>query len=780
VIALALGVLLAGCAGPDKRNDGDRDGVSWIRAAYKVHAGDDASWAAPGLDDSLWPAIDSRLTRGTTVPGWEGLAWFRIWIESSPELSGHPVAMYGRFVGAAEVFVDGTRAFAQGDPAAVAVTGSTPVDFGMQMPHWVTFSQPGRHLVAVRFASRRVLDMQRLGFPAGFELAVGPRAASSRPAQLFEWLVDATFIGATGALGLLHLLLFLFHRDRRENLYYALTALAVASIRTFDRAMGGVTSADEVVVVYGGVGASIAVSSTLLLRFYHEVFSPRLPRSYWYFLALGCVVAAFAWTTPRAVAYVFASIVAVAQFRVLFAAVARRASGAWIIGVGGSLWLAGGVAQMLGDVGVVPRLPGAYAYGFFALLGSMSVYLAREIAFDKANLARKLVEVGELSERQRHAMERYRTVFETTGTGTILFGDDGLITLVNEELTQLTGYPREEIEGRMTWMAFFSDESLAKMKAYHQLRSQDPSTAPRTYEAQLRDRRGKIHEGVVTIGMVPGTKERVGSFLDLTDLKRAQRQMVRADKMAALGQIVAGVAHEINNPNNFIHFNLPILRKYVDAMRPLLELELEKNPDLELLNMRYEVFLDDLFKLIDNMEHGSARITSIVSDLKNYIRSGEDLEMTTGAITKVVDQVMALVGKQVRKMVKRFDIDIAEHLPSVKMNAGKIEQVLINLLINAGQAADKEASSVKLTARATDAGDGVEIVVEDNGAGIPAESLEQIFDPFFTTKGREIGTGLGLAISQQIIEEHGGRIDVVSEVGAGSCFTVRLPAATAG
>jgi len=315
------------------------------------------------------------------------------------------------------------------------------------------------------------------------------------------------------------------------------------------------------------------------------------------------------------------------------------------------------------------------------------------------------------------------------------------------------------------------------MKAYHRLRSEEPSAAPRTYEAHLRDRRGKLHEGVITISMVPGTKERVGSFLDLTDLKRAQRQMVRADKMAALGQIVAGVSHEINNPNNFIHFNLPILRRYVDAMRPLLELELEKNPDLELLNMRYEAFLEDLFKLIDNMEHGSARITSIVSGLKSYIRSGEDLEMKTGSIAKVIDQVMTLVGKQVSKMVKRVDVEVAENLPPVKMNAGKMEQVLINLLINAGQAADKVDSWVRLTARATDGGDAVEILVEDNGAGIPADSLEQIFEPFFTTKGRETGTGLGLAISQQIIDEHGGRIEVTSEVGARSCFTVRLPAA---
>jgi signal transduction histidine kinase len=141
---------------------------------------------------------------------------------------------------------------------------------------------------------------------------------------------------------------------------------------------------------------------------------------------------------------------------------------------------------------------------------------------------------------------------------------------------------------------------------------------------------------------------------------------------------------------------------------------------------------------------------------------------------------MALVGKQVRKMVQRFDVDVAAELPQVRMNAGKIEQVLINLVINAGQAADKESSWVKLTARSVDAGGAVEIRVEDNGAGIPAESLERIFEPFFTSKGRDAGTGLGLSIAQQIVEEHGGRIDVTSEPGRGTCFTVRLPAARAG
>jgi len=779
VMLVAALALLAGCGGVrGRRAPTDDAQLAWVRAPFKVHTGDDASWAEPDLDDSDWPSVDARLPPGTTVAGWDGIAWFRGWIEIAPEQASRPVPMVGRFVGAAEIFVDGTRVFAHGDPAAVVAGRSAPVDFALDPPDWVTFSRPGRHLVAVRFASLHVATMHRVGFPGGFEIAFG--SGAPRPRSSSDQRLDPVFVGAAAALALLHFLLFLFHRDRRENLYYAVAALGVATITIFDSSLRWVTSAGETIAYVAVVSTAITVSSVSLLRFYHAVFSPRLPRGYWVFLGLAGVLAAVSWTVPRWVAYAFAGVVAIAQFRVLIAAVARRASGAWIIGVGGALSLVGASLQMLGDLGLLPRLGGAYLYGFFALLASMSIYLARDIARDKADLARKLIEIGELGARQREAMERYRTVFETTGTGTIMFGGDEVISLANEEWTQLTGYSRDEIEGRMTWKAFFSERSLEKLAAYAQRGDgEEPGAAPRAQEAELRDRRGKLHEGVVTISVVPGTGERVGSFLDLTDLKRAQRQMVRADKMAALGQIIAGVAHEINNPNNFIHFNLPILRKYVDAMRPILELQLEKRPDLELLDMRYEVFIEDLFKLIDNMEHGSSRITLIVSDLKHYIRSGEDLEMTTGSIASVVDRVMALVGKQVQKMVKRVDVDVAERLPPVRMNAGKIEQVLINLLINAGQAAREGASWVKLTVRASDEGDAVVILVEDNGEGIPAESLEQIFEPFYTTKGRETGTGLGLSISQQIVEEHGGQIEVASELGVGTCFTVRLPAAPA-
>jgi len=781
-IAVALGLLFTGCTGASSRRSSsvDDNGYTWIREPFKVHAGDELAWSSLEFDDRDWPTVDSRLLPGTTIADWEGLAWFRGWVEIPPELSGHPIPIVGRFAGASEVFVDGNRAFAYCDPTAVLANGVTPVDFAAEMPRWITFPQPGRHLIAVRFASKHLTAMHRVGFPAGFDLALGSDAMPSQPSRSPNRLFNPIFVGAAGALALLHFLLFLFHRDRRENLYYALAAAGVACITVFDGSLRRATTAAEAIALLGAFGAAVTISAVLMLRFYYALFASKLPRTYWIFAAFAVVIAATSWTTPRAVAYGFAAIVAVVQFRVLFGAIARGSSGAWIIGAGGVLSLLGSALQMLGDLGLLPHVWGAYLFGFLALLGSMSIYLARDIARDKADLARQLVELSQLAVRQQQAMERYRTIFETTGTATIMFGDDALISLANDEWAKLTGYSREEIQGRMTWTAFFSEKSLEKLKGYDQIPAENASIAPRTYEAELCDRRGRIHEGVVTINMVRGTGERVGSFLDLTDLKRAQKQMVRAEKMASLGQIVAGVAHEINNPNNFIHFNLPILRRYVDAMRSLLEMDLEREPNLELLNMRYDEFMDDLFKLIDNMAHGSSRITSIVSDLKHYVRSGEDLEMTEGSIAKVIERAIALCGKQVQQMVKRVDVEIANDLPLVKMNAGKIEQVLINLLINAGQAADKDASWVKLEARVADTDGAVEILVKDNGAGITLENTDQIFEPFFTTKNRETGTGLGLSISQRIVEEHGGRIELVSEVGVGSTFTVWLPAAPGG
>ncbi len=379
----------------------------------------------------------------------------------------------------------------------------------------------------------------------------------------------------------------------------------------------------------------------------------------------------------------------------------------------------------------------------------------------------------------RDSESKYRTIFETTGTGTVIFGDDGMISLANDEFCHLVGMKRSELEGQRAFWDLFQESSRETILTHHQQRNEKPGQTPRAYEVNLLDVHSRLHEGIISIGLIPGTSQRVASFLDLTERKQAERQIIQADKMAALGQIIAGVAHEINNPNNFIYFNLPILRQYIDEIRLIVEEKQEQTPDLLLMGIPVEDFLKDVYQLLEDMEHGSSRITGIVSELKNYVRSHEEEERKAVRVETLVRQVMTLVGKQVRKMVKRLEIDLEEGLPPVLMLSGKLEQVLINLLINAGQAANKEDSQIHLRARLAEnqKKPTLEIVVEDNGQGIPADIQSKIFEPFFTTKGRESGTGLGLAISNRIVEEHNGSLLVESTPGEGTRFTILLPAA---
>ncbi len=368
--------------------------------------------------------------------------------------------------------------------------------------------------------------------------------------------------------------------------------------------------------------------------------------------------------------------------------------------------------------------------------------------------------------------QKFRTLANATHANIVIV-QEGRFVYANKGFLEFAGMDLEELKQKPIGEVL-PEEGLEKAR-------RGIAEATRRGKSHYRyevnePRSGRWYE--VSAGLVDldGKPAIISTSLDISDRKQSDEQMFRAEKMAALGQIIAGVAHEINNPNNFIYFNLPILKKYVEHMKPMLDTHFERDPDLKILNMPYEFFMEDIQKLLDTMTHGSERITDIVSDLRNYVRSSDAEAKKPESLDGVIKQVMTLVGKQVRKRVKRFDVECAERLPRVRMHVGKIEQVLINLVINAGQAADKEESWVRLVARRSDEPAGmVEIVVEDNGGGIPKEIRQKIFEPFFTTKGSESGTGLGLAISYQIIEDHGGTIDVWSERGEGTRFTLRLP-----
>lgn len=263
---------------------------------------------------------------------------------------------------------------------------------------------------------------------------------------------------------------------------------------------------------------------------------------------------------------------------------------------------------------------------------------------------------------------------------------------------------------------------------------------------------------------------------DITEERRFERQLIQSEKMASLGILVSSIAHEINNPNSFVTFNIPILREYLEELIGIADGYAEKQPEFELFHMTYAEFRKDVFKLVDNIEHGASRISTFVSNLREFSQSNGDRQKVMLELPVVLDKVLSICRSQIKKRVKTFETDLPADLPPVFADEYSLEQVLLNLIVNAVQAADKQDSFVILRASSGRSWrDHTIIEVIDNGCGIDQKKIERIFDPFYTTKSANEGTGLGLYVCHNLIESLGGRIEVESRPGEGSTFSVYLP-----
>jgi signal transduction histidine kinase len=240
--------------------------------------------------------------------------------------------------------------------------------------------------------------------------------------------------------------------------------------------------------------------------------------------------------------------------------------------------------------------------------------------------------------------------------------------------------------------------------------------------------------------------------------------------------LVSSIAHEINNPNNFVSFNIPILRDYIEEMMPIMDEYVDEHPQFELCNLTYPEFRKDIFKLIANIENGSFRISTFVSNLRKFSLNEYKKPLVLINLREAVESVHSICHSKIKSSVKSFFKNIPQDLPKIYTEPYALEQVLLNLLVNAVQAADKHDSWIKLNV-SVENGEREHIIIEvsDNGCGIDKETQLKIFDPFYTTKSRVEGTGLGLYVSHTLVERLNGRIEVESELGKGSVFKVILP-----
>ena len=268
--------------------------------------------------------------------------------------------------------------------------------------------------------------------------------------------------------------------------------------------------------------------------------------------------------------------------------------------------------------------------------------------------------------------------------------------------------------------------------------------------------------------------------VEITERKHLQTQLVQSEKLASIGQLAAGVAHEINNPIGYIFSNFGTLQDYLDSLFQMLrayEMAAVASPevaaDLKRLRQQLQIeFLkEDVPGLMRESKEGIVRVRQIVQDLKDFSRVDSVQEWQLADLHQGIDSTLNIVASEVRykaDVVKEYGV-----IPEIECLPSQINQVVMNLVINAAHAIGPERG--RITIRTGCEGGKLWFEVADTGSGIAPEHLPRIFDPFFTTKPVGKGTGLGLSLSYGIVQKHHGRIEVESTLGQGTCFRVTLP-----
>jgi two-component system NtrC family sensor kinase len=384
-------------------------------------------------------------------------------------------------------------------------------------------------------------------------------------------------------------------------------------------------------------------------------------------------------------------------------------------------------------------------------------------------------------------------ILQNMNSALLVIDADGRITACNPPAEQILGERAAALRGRPVrrWFAGAPpDEDWIGRSLAQGVRFRGAESTITRSDGRL------VPVGISCAPVVDAEGARIGvvaTFQDLSEIKQLQRQVLQAEKMASIGQLAAGVAHEINNPMGFVHANLFQMAEYAaDLRRVFAELhelrralarggpaearEAAARLDAVAEEVQLDHLVEDLAKAIRESQEGSERIRHIVQDLRDFSHV-DTAERVLADVNQCLDSTANIVWPMLKHLVvleKEY-----QQIPCVFCYPMQLKQVFMNLLVNAFQAIEERLAGTGGTGRVrlrTELRDGgVVVTVSDSGIGIPPENLGRIFDPFFTTKKVGAGTGLGLSTSYSIVSRHGGTIAVESEVGRGSTFRVMLP-----
>jgi len=424
----------------------------------------------------------------------------------------------------------------------------------------------------------------------------------------------------------------------------------------------------------------------------------------------------------------------------------------------------------IGRIFVFYRKPAEFLEEEDALLTEIAIILSnrlerlkyvRTLEKRRKVLLSKNEKLLELTEVCSTARKKLQAVLDAITDKLVVIGPEYKVVLSNNDKIQVGGICHKE--------TFFSDdrcENCPSEIAFNESR-------PAVTELRRGDKYYFIRAYPILCD--EGEVERVVETVnDVTNQKQMEAQLFQSYKLASIGKLVAGVAHEINNPNTFIRGNVKIVQEAFQDIFPLLDSIYANQPDLKLARLNYGIFRKHIPQLIEDINHGTDRINKIVLGLRNFAKKDDGLLTEDVDLNNLIRNNLRIVKKEIGKCASIRE-NLADDLPIFKGNKQKMEQVLMNLLTNAAQAIIGEHGLITIQTSYDAEAKNVVLQIQDNGTGMDEKTRKHIFDPFYTTKRNSGGTGLGLSILYGIIKDHGGTINVDSEVGEGTTFTIRLP-----
>ncbi|MBF0199175.1 MAG: PAS domain-containing protein [Planctomycetes bacterium] len=387
-------------------------------------------------------------------------------------------------------------------------------------------------------------------------------------------------------------------------------------------------------------------------------------------------------------------------------------------------------------------------------------------SYDLAHLASNLSEV----------LSNYSIVSITNKAGAIVYA--------NDNFCQISKFPREELLGQ--------DHSLIK-SGHHDndffKEMWETILSGDTWHGEICNKASDnslywVNTHIVPIKSPDGEDYFIAINLDITSVKEAeginkknQKQLLLADKMASLGILTSGVAHEINNPNHLIMSNNELLEKVWKDALAILDDHYQEQGDFNLAGIPFSEMKEQIPLMTQRIQGGTERIKNIVENFKKFAREEDESLSDTFNLNVVVKSSLTLVGNLLRKSTYNFHLELEDGIPDIIGSFQQLEQVLINFLTNSCQALTSMQQGIMVKTRYNKDNNTVQLIVKDEGSGIPPDIKKKIMDPFFTTKRSSGGTGLGLFISYGIIQRHNGRITFTSKESVGCTVKVSLPIA---